>query len=98
MLYEVITNKLKIPEKEYWSQFPGTSKNFDASATLPIMLLFASLYPEKYSVNELFNLLHPYTLKSGSITSSSGDTWGINLYSNTFSESEFSQAIRNNFV
>jgi unsaturated rhamnogalacturonyl hydrolase len=77
-------------EESLWSQFPGSSAQFDASATLMIMYSINVLQPQFYGHADVFHLLSPY-VKNGRIASTSGDTYGVNRYSGTFGDSELSQ-------
>ena len=73
-----------------WSQFPGSSVQFDASATLMIMYAINLLEPQFYGHADVFQLLSHF-VKNGRIASTSGDTYGVNRYSGTFGDSELSQ-------
>jgi unsaturated rhamnogalacturonyl hydrolase len=84
------TLKLLKTEESLWSQFPGSSGQFDASATLMIMYSINLLQPQYYGHSDIFHLLSPYVRK-GRIASTSGDTYGVNRYSGTFGDSELSQ-------
>lgn len=46
-----------------------------------------------FTKNEAFSLLSPYIDKEGYILETSGDTYGINNYSQSFGKSELSQGI-----
>lgn len=78
-----------------WAQFIGTGKNYDASATLPILLLLQKLKPQFFTSNkqEIFDSLKSRTLLTGAIDFTSGDTGGINRYCDNLGESEFSQGL-----
>lgn len=82
-------NKLRTDEG-LWSQFPGSSNNFDASSTT--MFLFSmnqdnTQLIKKESIKSLFK----YVTQEGYITKTSGDTYYINDYSKSFGRSELSQ-------
>lgn len=75
-----------------WSQFPGGTDKFDASATT--MFMYSMLLNDKlfYSnKQELLELLKPYISSKGEILQTSGDTYGLNNYSHSFGKSELSQ-------
>lgn len=82
-------NKLKTKEK-IWTQFPGSSPKFDASTTTMFMYCINSVLPGTYSKNDIFDILSKYLYK-GVISSTSGDTYGVNHYSRSFGDSELSQ-------
>lgn len=85
-------NKLKTKDG-VWSQFPGSSKAFDSSATTMIMYSINCAKPNYYSMIDIMELLGKYLDKKGTILYSSGETKNLNVYSNNFSKSEFSQGI-----
>lgn len=79
-------------EEGVWTQFPGTSKKFDASPTVMYMYAFNNIKPGTYSKEMVFNLLKPH-IYSGVIGPTSGGAFGINNYSRTFGTSELTQGI-----
>lgn len=82
-------NKLRTDEG-LWSQFPGSSNNFDASATT--MFLFSmNQESAQLSKKESIKSLFKYVTQEGYITKTSGDTYYINDYSKSFGRSELSQ-------
>src|SRR5690606_15206185 len=85
-------NSLK-NSKNLWSQFPGSSDRFDASAT--VMFLYAMVLVDKEAFNkqEILQRLKSYISDEGIILETSGDTYAINNYSNTFGKSELSQGV-----
>lgn len=91
---KIKTSILDLKTKEnLWTQFPGNSKTFDASATL--MILYAILLQDKSFVTrkELFTELKNYLTEDGIIMQTSGDTVGLNEYSKSFGSSELSQGL-----
>lgn len=76
-----------------WSQFPGSNDVFDASATTMIMYSMFLNDNTLYSKQEILEQLKPYISKKGEILHTSGDTYGLNNYSNTFGKSELSQGM-----
>ena len=74
-----------------WSQFPGSSEKFDASASLMILYSIIINNPTYLTKNEFLNLLLPYLSQEGVVLQTSGDTGGLNEYSKTFGPSELSQ-------
>lgn len=83
-------NLLKNKE-QLWSQYPGSSEKFDASATLMIFYAILCNNPTYLTKNEFLNLLLPYLSQEGVVLQTSGDTIGLNEYSKTFGPSELSQ-------
>jgi rhamnogalacturonyl hydrolase YesR len=75
-----------------WSQFPGTSYHFDASVSS--MLIYSMSLDERFreEAKNRFQVLKKH-IKNGLIKSTSGDTINVNMYSNIFGDSEFSQGI-----
>lgn len=84
--------KLKTKEST-WTQFPGHSEQFDASSTTMFMYAINVAHPNTFSKNEIWKILGKYISDEGVIRLTSGDTYGINNYSQTFGDSEFSQGI-----
>ena len=76
-----------------WSQFPGSSERFDASSSLMIMFGINNVFSNSYTKKDILLLLRKYIDRKGAITATSGETFGINAYSNVFSKSEFSQGM-----
>lgn len=75
-----------------WSQFLGTSKQFDATATTMFMYGINVIFPGSYSREHSIDALGRY-IKDGVIKMNSGDNLDINQYSRTFGDSELSQGI-----
>lgn len=75
-----------------WTQFPGSSSKADLSTTTLFMYSMLLNQPI-FTKNEAFSLLSPYIDKEGYILETSGDTYGINNYSQSFGKSELSQGI-----
>lgn len=76
-----------------WTQFPGSSDNFDASPTTMFMYSLNSVNHGTYSKSDVINLLGKYISKEGQIKFTSGDTYGINNYNTAFGYSELSQGV-----
>ncbi|PKB17425.1 glycoside hydrolase family 88 protein [Flavobacterium sp. 5] len=76
-----------------WTQFPGSDTKFDASSTTMFMYGINLSKPDAYSKQDVFKILNNYIKEDGTIISTSGDTHGINNYSQTFGESELSQGM-----
>lgn len=76
-----------------WSQFPGSSQKFDASATTMFMYVINCMKSDSYTKEDLLKLLGKYIDKKGAIKYTSGETRGVHIYSDKFTKSEFSQGI-----
>ena len=76
-----------------WGQFPGSNDNFDASATLLFMYANIINHQKKLEKFNVIDSLKDHISNDGFILETSGDTYGINRYSNTFSKSELSQGL-----
>ena len=83
---------LSLPDGTY-SQFPGSSNVFDASSTVLIWYFMKDLDPNFISKEEIIKVLSRYTTVDGCIDFTSGDTFGLNMYSRKFGFSELSQGI-----
>lgn len=89
--YGLIENLLILKDENgFWTQFPGSSNNFDASASLMIL---CCLPKEKLNINDILKKLTFFISADGLVLNSSGDTYGANRYSQTFGESELSQGM-----
>ena len=77
-------------EEGLWSQFPGSSNYYDASATITFLYCLPST---TYNLILMLEKLDKYISKGGFIKQTSGDTYGANSYSKTFGLSEFSQGM-----
>ncbi|GGZ35929.1 hypothetical protein GCM10007049_31510 [Echinicola pacifica] len=75
-----------------WTQFPGSSEHFDASATVMFLYCILSLQPNHDLQDQVISILAPEML-NGNLLSTSGDTHSINKYSTTFGNSELSHGI-----
>lgn len=80
-------------KESLWSQFPGSSEAFDASATTMFMYSFSLIDKSLYTKADVLKLLSPHISRNGTILSTSGDTYGLNEYSKSFGESELSQGV-----
>ncbi|MCG6188644.1 glycoside hydrolase family 88 protein [Maribellus maritimus] len=87
----VIKTLDEIKYKQVYSQFPGTSTEFDSSATTMIMYGKCLINRDEYTKEGVLNTLKHYIRKSGAIDFCSGDTYNINVYSKSFGISELSQ-------
>lgn len=85
-------NDLKNKEN-LWTQFPGSSDNFDASPTTMFMYSINLVNKDTYSKSDILKLLGKYISKEGQIKFTSGDTYGINNYNTAFGSSELSQGV-----
>ncbi len=85
-------NKSKNSEN-LWSQFIGVDETFDASPTSMYMYGMLVNNPKEFSKLEMLNLLKPYLSLEGELLHTSGDTYGLNRYSQTFGKSELSQGM-----
>ena len=83
-----------IPEtKKYiYSQFPGSSQKVDISATTMLLSCFLDSGIINFNKEEFLNIFHIY-LENGYVMQTSGDTIGINDYSDFFGKSEFTQGM-----
>ena len=87
----IIENLSSLKNKNgFWTQFPGSSENFDASATLMILSCFPK---ENLNIDEILKQLELFISSGGLVLNSSGDTYGANRYSETFGKSELSQGM-----
>lgn len=89
--YDGIVESLdKLKDKEgVWSQFPGSSTEYDASSTT--MFLLGLSYSTPYTKKEIIDRIK--TGADGRVLSTSGDTYNLNKYSSSFGDSELSQGI-----
>lgn len=85
-------NNLKNKEN-LWTQFPGSSDNFDASPTTMFMYSNNVVNNGTYSKPDIIKLLGKYISTEGQIKLTSGDTYGINNYNTAFGMSELSQGV-----
>lgn len=76
-----------------WSQFPGSSERFDASSTIIFMYSMNLANSTLFSREKIFREIGNYITNNGVLLSSSGETHGVNSYSDKFGESELSQGI-----
>lgn len=92
--YEGLTNTLlKLRNDEgVWTQFPGSSAKTDMSTTT-LFIYGMLLNQPTFTKSEVFSLLSPHIDKEGYILETSGDTYGINNYSQSFGKSELSQGV-----
>lgn len=92
--YEGLTNTLlKLRNDEgVWTQFPGSSAKTDMSTTT-LFIYGMLLNKPTFTKSEAFSLLSPYIDREGYILETSGDTYGINNYSQSFGKSELSQGV-----
>lgn len=83
-----------VPEmKKYiYSQFPGSSQKVDISATIMLLNCFLDSGIINITKEEFINTFQQY-LQDGYVMQTSGDTIGINDYSDFFGKSEFSQGM-----
>lgn len=75
-----------------WAQFPGTSGDFDSSATAMIIFGMHTCGYRRFSVEEVAQIFAPYT-SDGVVQCSSGETRYVNQYSDAFGPSELTQGI-----
>ena len=76
---------------QLWTQFPGSSKIFDASTTTMILYSIILNNPNFITKTEMLKLLRSHLSEDGVILNSSGDTYDLNEYSKSFGASELSQ-------
>lgn len=84
--------KLQLDNKLY-SQFPGSSISYDASTSTMFLYSFIHLYELYKDRKELITIFSDFIDKNGYLMQTSGDTYGLNSYSETFGLSELSQGI-----
>jgi rhamnogalacturonyl hydrolase YesR len=77
-------DKLRLKNR-LWSQFPGSSETFDASASTMFLYCLKPL-----DTNNTY-LLNDFISADGYVQQTSGDTYGINNYSKAFGMSDLSQ-------
>lgn len=85
-------NKVRTSDNLF-SQFPGSSKTVDASTSTMFLYSFSFLKEGEMSANEILDLLSPYIDKDGGLMCTSGDTYWLNVYSQSFGYSELSQGM-----
>ncbi len=76
-------------EDGLWTQFPGSSEKYDASATT--MFLLGLSYSDDFCKNNILSLIKIGS--NGRVKCTSGDTYGLNWYSSSFGDSELSQGM-----
>lgn len=86
-------NKIVKISNNLYSQFPGSSEDFDASTSTMFLYSFNLSLHNKIGKQEVLNLFSPYINKKGMLTNTSGDTYGPNRYSKSFGYSELSQGM-----
>ena len=84
--------QLKTKENLY-TQFPGSSDLFDASTSTMFLYSFSYLRENNYSRKFILNLFSKYISDDGSLMNTSGDTYWLNKYSESFGYSELSQGM-----
>ncbi len=90
----IVKTLLSIKNSEkLWSQFPGSDDVFDASSSTLFIYAILLNKPNFASKKDILELLKPYLSVEGEILHTSGDTYALNRYSNTFGESELSQGL-----
>lgn len=93
-LNKLIATLDQLKNKEgVWSQFPGSSHRFDASSTTMFMYAMNIAHSSMYNKKNIYKLIGSSINKKGAILNSSGETYGVNSYSDKFSESELSQGV-----
>jgi len=73
-----------------WSQFPGSSLDFDASAST---MLLSCLPENELDYDTVLAAFSSFISDDGFLLNTSGDTYGANRYSETFGKSELSQGM-----
>jgi len=92
--YGLIETLSKLKNKQgAWGQFPGSKDRFDASATTLFIYSMIINNPEKFNLIDTLKMFDGYISDKGTILETSGDTYTLNSYSNTFGKSELSQGI-----
>ncbi len=88
-----LTSMNLLKEGDVYTQFPGTSSDFDSSAST--MLLYGEnvLRPNTYSKKEVLRIFKKFIKADGVLDKCSGDAFGVNKYSLVFGESELSQGM-----
>lgn len=89
---EKIYHNVPETKKFIYSQFPGSSHKVDMSATTMLLNCFLDSKIINITKEEFINTFRPY-LQDGYVMQTSGDTIGINDYSDFFGKSEFSQGM-----
>ena len=90
-IYESL-NKTRTTDNLF-GQFPGSLNLFDASTSTMFLYSFSFLEDDKMTKKDILNLFSPYIDKEGRVVSTSGDTYGLNSYSESFGYSDLSQGI-----
>lgn len=90
--YQTIINHLEYLtlQDNKWSQFPGTSYDFDSTATTMFLYAMPKKPLTKY---EMLNIFEENISQEGFLLAASGDTYGLNNYSKSFGKSEMAQGI-----
>lgn len=80
-------------DKGQWTQYLGADRNFDASSST--MFFYGMLLNNAggMSIDQAVQALAPYISAEGEILQTSGDTYDLNNYSQTFGKSELSQGM-----
>lgn len=85
-------NLFNLRNKEgLWTQFPGSSEQYDASATTMILSSITMESTQMYSKSAIIKLLKNYIDENGYVLQTSGDTENFNRYASSFGKSELSQ-------
>lgn len=84
--------KLQLENKLY-SQFPGSNNCFDASTSTMFLYSFAHLNDFNMTSGDVLTVFSEHIDNKGRIMETSGDTYGLNSYSETFGLSELSQGM-----
>lgn len=83
----------KLKDIFIFTQFPGTSKEFDSSSTTMLMYGENQLLPGTYGKEKILNIFKPYIKENGILDFCSAEAFGVNKYSLEFGESEFAQGM-----
>ncbi|AZQ58487.1 hypothetical protein EJ994_06575 [Maribacter sp. MJ134] len=84
-------NSLK--DSMYYTQFPGTSIDFDSSSSTMLMYGENVLRPGTHTKEMIINTFKPFVKDNGVLDQCSAEAFGVNKYSLEFGESELSQGM-----
>lgn len=88
-----LKNIKNLKDSTLYTEFPGTSKDFDSSTSTMLMYGVNVLEPGTYTKDSILTIFKPFIKKNGILDRCSGDAFGVDKYSIDFGESELSQGM-----
>lgn len=82
-----------IKDSTIYTQFPGTSNDFDSSSSTMLMYGENVMRTNVFSKKEILTVYKPYIRENGQLDYCSAEAFGVNKYSLEFGTSEFSQGM-----